>query len=284
MNAPTFKIDLPEETDFEAWRKAARLLLQNDIHPRHVVWRTPSSAASLLDSTYQSIESLTPTFMTPTVPPNFLDIAPRVICHTDPERLAQLYRILYLLQQDRHFLDNTVDSSIQWLLACDQAIRRDRHKMHAFVRFRKVGEGRFRREQFAAWFEPEHYITRLAAPFFMRRFPNMDWVIVTPHCTAIWDGTKLTFGPGGKKTDVPDKDAVEDQWKTYFSSIFNPARLKVRAMMSEMPKKYWKNMPETELIPDMIKDAKGRDAVMRTEGVSSPHPLAETLKQRKQDP
>ena len=37
-------------------------------------------------------------------------------------------------------------------------------------------------------------------------------------------------------------------WKTYYASIFNPARVKVKAMTKEMPKKYWRNMPETALI------------------------------------
>lgn len=283
MNPPIFKVNLADETDFSAWRDAARLLLQNDINPCYVSWRSASSIASLLENTYEPIERLMPTFSKPTVPAAFPDIAKRVMCHTDPERFSKLYRILYRLQRDRHLLNNAMDSDIQWLQNCDIAIRRDRHKMHAFVRFRKVGEGRFKREQFAAWFEPEHYITRLATPFFMRRFPNMDWVIVTPHCTAIWDGSALTYQAGGRKSDVPKEDAVEDQWKTYFSAIFNPARLKVGAMMSEMPKKYWKNMPETALIPDMIASAKTREAEMRAGAITAPHPLAAKLKAQTSD-
>ena len=47
-------------------------------------------------------------------------------------------------------------------------------------------------------------------------------------------------------------------WKTYYAAIFNPARLKVDAMLKEMPKKYWKNMPETALIPGLIAGAQAR--------------------------
>ena len=61
-------------------------------------------------------------------------------------------------------------------------VRRDEHKMHAFVRFREVGRGN---ERFVAWFEPEHHIVELAAPFFVRRFTDMRWSILTPELCAI---------------------------------------------------------------------------------------------------
>jgi probable DNA metabolism protein len=59
--------------------------------------------------------------------------------------------------------------------------------MHAFVRFRLV-EGRRARGLHVAWFEPAHRVTEAAAPFFARRFANMNWSILTPdacvHGTA----------------------------------------------------------------------------------------------------
>ena len=65
---------------------------------------------------------------------------------------------------------------------------------------------------------------------------------------------------------APDEDALDDLWRTYYRSIFNPARLKVRAMQSEMPKKYWKNLPEAELIAELIAGSAGRvDEMLRTE-------------------
>ena len=241
---------------------------------------------SLFEMSAQSIDTLpdiTPTNAL-TVSSNFVSIAERVICHRDPERFARLYRILWRLQTDRQLLKQTTDNDIIWMTDCDKAIRRDRHKMHAFVRFRKVGEGRYKREQFAAWFEPTHYITRLATPFFMRRFPNMDWIIVTPDCTAIWNGQDLTFAPGGTKADVPADDSMEKHWKVYFQSIFNPARLKVGAMMSEMPKKYWHNMPEAADIPKMIETAQARERKMRAAAPASASPFGGHIKISRDQP
>ncbi|MFW5661608.1 MAG: UdgX family uracil-DNA binding protein, partial [Oceanicaulis sp.] len=214
-------------------------------------------------------------------PSRFVDLARRAVCHRDPERFARLYALLVKLQDRPNVLDDPTDADAAWLARADKAIRRDVHKMHAFVRFKAAGEGEGGRERFAAWFEPEHRILELGAPFFMRRFANMDWVVVTPDGTARWDGAALRFGPPGTRADVPADDAVEDQWKTYFQSIFNPARLKVSAMTSEMPKKYWKNLPEAALIPQMIASAEARARGMRETAVSAPNPLASRLAERR---
>ncbi|MDP1909758.1 MAG: UdgX family uracil-DNA binding protein, partial [Hyphomicrobium sp.] len=134
------------------------------------------------------------------------------------------------------------------------------HKMHAFVRFREVEDGDGAR--FVAWFEPDHHIVRREAGFFVRRFANMRWSILTPELAIHWDGTALTEGPGAVRRDAPDGDPVEETWKTYYASIFNPARVKVKAMTKEMPKKYWKNMPETALIGGLLAAAQNREAAM----------------------
>ena len=47
-------------------------------------------------------------------------------------------------------------------------VRRDIHKMHAFLRFRACTvDGA---ALYTAWFEPQHFILRRAAPFFVDRF------------------------------------------------------------------------------------------------------------------
>jgi len=45
-------------------------------------------------------------------------------------------------------------------------------------------------------------------------------------------------------------------------SIFNPARLKIKAMQSEMPKKYWKNLPAARLIEELIAQSQTRTLEM----------------------
>jgi DNA polymerase len=103
---------------------------------------------------------------------------------------------------------------------------------------------------------------RATAGFFVRRFAGMRWSILTPELSIHWDGEALSEGPGATRADAPEGDPVEEVWKTYYSSIFNPARLKVGAMLKEMPKKYWKNMPETALVAPLIAGAREREVAM----------------------
>ncbi|MHA6288795.1 UdgX family uracil-DNA binding protein [Maricaulis sp. CAU 1757] len=265
--------------DFHGWRVAARDFCGRGLAPERVRFEVPGEAPGLFAGPGGAVNSQAggsdaEARRPVSAPKRFVEMARRAAAHRDPERFARLYRLLWRLQDQPRLLDDASDTDVGWLMACEKAVRRDIHKMHAFVRFRAAGEGPGGRERFAAWFEPEHYIVELATPFFMRRFPNMDWLIVTPEASAAWDGEQLRFGPGGTRADVPAEDGLEAAWNTYFASIFNPARLKTQAMTSEMPKKYWKNLPEAAQIPDLIAAAEARQRTMREHGVSEANPRA----------
>jgi uracil-DNA glycosylase family protein len=149
-----------------------------------------------------------------------------------------------------------------------KVVHRDRHKMKAFVRFREIGcEPKSR---FVAWFEPEHHIVEATSPFFARRFADMAWSILTPDICAHWDG-QLSFTPGVSKTDAPSEDRLEETWLRYYAGIFNPARLKVKAMQAEMPKKYWRNLPEASLIKPLIAGAGRLTGAMIANAATDPH-------------
>ena len=115
-----------------------------------------------------------------------------------------------------------------------KAVHRDEHKMHAFVRFREIG--REQKSHFVAWFEPEHHIVELAAPFFASRFADMPWSILTPDVCAHWDGHAVSFTPGVAKAEAPTEDRLEETWRRYYATIFNPARLKVKAIQKRCRK------------------------------------------------
>lgn len=60
----------------------------------------------------------------------------------------------------------------------------------------------------------------------------------------------------------PRKPTSWQLWKTYYGSIFNPARIKLNAMRNEMPVRHWPTLPETEIIPQLLADAPRRVAEM----------------------
>ncbi|WP_101927324.1 MULTISPECIES: UdgX family uracil-DNA binding protein [Luteimonas] len=233
-----------------AWRTAARAALCADIPPDRIDW-TGGAQGSLLGGL--DVRALPATRPAPRVPSEFMGLADAVLCHRDPDRHGLLYRMLWRIAHgERALLQRMADPDVHRARILAQAIRRDTHKMKAFVRFRAVPGAD---EQYVAWFEPDHAIVDRVAPFFMRRFTGMRWAIVTPYRTALWDGSTLAFAGGGTRADAPADDANEDLWRTYYGHIFNPARLNPTMMRSEMPQKYWKHLPEAALLPTLIRDA-----------------------------
>jgi len=252
--------------DLTEWRGQARTLLFEGVLPSNVQWQIGETAGLLPveSSPSEPSSSDNKSVKAGTVPRAFLNLANTVLAHADARRHAVLYRLLWRLTHgERHLLNIATDDDVAWCELAAKAVRRDMHKMKAFVRFREVKrpEG----SVFVAWFEPSHDILARVAPFFVRRFAGMHWSILTPNRSAHWDGEAITFGAGANKADAPNEDALEDLWLTYFANIFNPARLKVQAMKNEMPVRYWKNMPETALIPGLIRDASARmDAMVKS--------------------
>ena len=262
---------LESETDFESWRGHARALLCDRVPPEDVTWQVGEAQDSLFAILDSPAPPSDPDYK-PRVSKRFLADAKLALCHRDEGRFALLYRLIHRMQDTPDLLSNAVDDDVIRLAALVKSVSRDRHKMRAFVRFRAVkGEN----DAFVAWFEPEHRIVEENAPFFVRRFANMAWSILTPERSAHYDRRELRFGPGATQAEAPDADALEDLWRTYYGAIFNPARLKIDAMTSEMPKKYWKNLPEAELIAPMIASARKLEAGMVDAAPTPPKRLAE---------
>lgn len=243
-------IGLDNETDFDGWRDAARALASNGIAPDDVTWTVAGRDAGLF--TPSALPDFDPE-QSFSVPAAFVHLAKIAILNRNPERFALLYRLLWRLRAHPRLMDAATDADVARVQSLAKEVRRDEHKMHAFVRFREFGKGNDFR--FVAWFEPDHYIVEMAAPFFERRFADMAWSILTPDRCAHWDGSKTAFTPGAIKNDAPSSDPLEDIWRTYYANIFNPARLKIKAMQAEMPKKYWRNLPEASLIDPLIAKA-----------------------------
>jgi DNA polymerase len=152
-----------------------------------------------------------------------------------------------------------MDEDVHVSNSMSAAVHREVHKMHAFLRFRAIPGAS---PGLIAWFEPQHHVVEAAAPFFVERFPNVHRAVLTPLCRAVWDGHALSFGPGGTRDEVPAQDAAEDLWRKYYASIFNPARLNMAALRLHMPQRFWRNLPEARLIPELVGTAHARTLEM----------------------
>ncbi len=260
------RVTLAAEDDFDGWRDAARGLAEAGIPASAIVWQVAGAEQDLFGGVDTGPPPSGPSFA---VARGFVDLAKKAICHSDPERFALLYAMLLKLRANRQAMEDRADPLLARLERLAKDVRRDVHKMHAFVRFREVeepGAG----PRFVAFFEPDHHIVRHVAGFFVRRFSSMRWSILTPELSIHWDGATLSEGPGAVRAEAPGGDPTEEVWKTYYASIFNPARVKVKAMTKEMPKKYWRNMPETALIGELLAGAQGREAAMIERSAAMP--------------
>lgn len=295
--------------DFGHWRILAKALWAQQRSPHLVEWltedgqrRSPDLFAPEPVVTQACHLPPAPDAQVPalTVPRWFMGAAEQCLLNNAPERFALLYRVLWRMQHEPALRHDVLDPDRVQMQLWIKAVRREVHKMHAFVRFRPVditqapedGSGPL----YVAWFEPEHHIVQAVAPFFVQRFANMRWSILTPQCCLRWwpqaadvaalagQGVEaayalqplrgrpgvLSWGPGARASDAPAADAGEALWLTYYAHIFNPARLKVAAMRKEMPRRYWHNLPEAQLISPLVQAAQARSAAMLEQAPSTP--------------
>lgn len=244
--------------DFEGWRAAARGLAAQAVPADQIHWQVGDAPTDLFVSQAQPDKRAeAPSFP---VPRAFVTLARAAICHRDPERFGLLYALLCRLRADPARIGDRTEPLLHRIERMAREVRRDIHKMRAFLRFREIGIEADRR--FVAWFEPDHHIVRINAGFFLDRFAAMRWSILTPDLSLHWDGAVLSEATGASRADAPAGDPVEAIWRTYYGAIFNPARVKIGAMLKEMPRKYWKNMPETALVPSLIASAQAWESAM----------------------
>lgn len=249
-------------TSFKQWRVEARGLLEAEVPPAGVSFVDGSTAQATLDFTGDTERPRT-TRKEPRrrVPRSFLRLAEHVACHHDVARWNALYRVLWRLTHgEPELLQIATDDDVYRVKSWQQQVRRDAHKMKAFVRFRRTKLDDV--EWFVAWYRPDYRIARLVAPFFADRFALMNWSIVCPDESMVWDRQQLHLGPGAGREGAPHDDELEQMWLTYYRATFNPARIKLKAMRAEMPVRYWATLPEARIIDQLVAEAPRQVAEM----------------------
>ena len=260
--------------NLEHWREQTRQLLMRGIAPQNIAWQHTTQHELLFSENADNFTSQPIKIAQPKIPREFIQLIEEVACYRDNKRWALLYSLAWrLVFENKHLLECKLDPEVNQALSMRKAVNRDKHKMKAFVRFKQVAPGELeppsstgadtntRTQCFVAWFEPSHLIVAATSAFFVKRFHNMPWSILTPDTCAHWNLETLQFSPGIPRPKT-QQDELEELWKTYYANIFNPARLKLKAMQSEMPKKYWRNLPEAPLIAELTRNAGGTSQAM----------------------
>ncbi|HEY0490798.1 MAG TPA: UdgX family uracil-DNA binding protein [Telluria sp.] len=251
---------------FGQWREAARDLLAHKVEPHAVQWVSSKHDADLFSNPVACADEEEDEGAEPSASPGGADDSPvrvsrelmemlqAAACCRVPNRWAFLYLVLWRWQKGEKDVMSAADEDGSKLHSMVKAVRREEHDMHAYIRFRE------RREEagpprFVAWFEPGHDVLPQVARHFASRMGRVTWMIATPDASVMWDGASLhTTGPLMRGPEDID-DAGEALWLTYYRSIFNPARLNADLLHSHIPSRFWKNLPEGSIVPEMVSQA-----------------------------
>ena len=271
--------------DFAQWRAAARELLALDRAPHTVTWighaddgdlfsTAPGDASppgpALAETAGQAIgelpgqtESPKPTpkaSSTLRLPRKLMAMLETAACCREADRWAFLYRVVWRWQHGEQVVLSAADEDGSRLHAMVKAVHREEHDMHAYVRFRERPEADGA-PRFVAWFEPAHDVLAQVAQHFVARMGRVSWMIATPDACVMWDSENLHHtGPLVRSASELNNaaghgDAGEALWLTYYRSIFNPARLNAKLLASHIPARFWKNLPEGNMVPEMVSQA-----------------------------
>lgn len=134
-----------------------------------------------------------------------------------------------------------------------QQVRREVHRMHAFVRFEEDPSGGF-----VAEIEPLFPLLPLIADHFIARYPAQRWRIHdrTHHSALIYDGEKARIeatahGPRRPRRPSPaEEHEMQRLWQTYFQATNIPARRNLPLQRRHVPLRYRRHLTEMRPLLD----------------------------------
>lgn len=130
-------------------------------------------------------------------------------------------------------------------------IRREKHRMEAFIRFQKLMDGTF-----YASIEPDFNVLPLLIRHFKNRYADQRWIIYDMQRKYglyydLHDVQYITFDftapPEGSNLSsacTEDEGLYQSLWKNYFKSANIPARKNTKLHLMHVPRRYWKHLTE----------------------------------------
>ncbi len=239
------------ENDFARWRDQARQLLMQAVPPHAVVWEDQDHRQLFSHTAPLAQPVVRPT---PRIPPSLLAALQLAAQYRVAGRWNLLYRVLWRVAQGEREAMLAGDPDGSALQKRIKAVRREAHHLHAFVRFHPL-EGRGGLD-YLATHEPAHDVLASASLHFAERLGRQRWMIVSPSDAVWFDGEKLHYRQPcpveWTALAASVKDNNDPLWQTYYTSIYNPARLNPKVMQGHMPLRFWAGLPEGRLIPLLV--------------------------------
>jgi DNA polymerase len=242
---------------FSGWRRTARQLIEDHIAPSNINWQSQNAGNDLFSAPFEALIDTRSSNVK--IPKQLAELLTLAACYRSEQRWALLYKVLWRVVNGDPAAMLAGDEDGSELHRWAKAVRREIHHMHAFLRFRQreLAAGA---PEYLAWHEPAHDVLALAAPHFSDRMGQTSWLIATPDAAALWDGHTLRIEtpcpPDLAALAKQQRDDGEALWLAYYASTFNPARANPKIMAGHMPKRFWKDLPEGPLIPELLSQAR----------------------------
>ncbi|MBJ9973932.1 TIGR03915 family putative DNA repair protein [Pseudomonas sp. S75] len=239
---------------FSTWRVQARTLLGHGIDPSEVTW-----AEGPMDDLL-AVPTPLPSGPGPfqaRVPAELLAQLEQAARYRGEQRWSLLYEVLWRVAHGDRTAMLAGDRLGSELHRRIKQVRREAHHLHAFLRFVPLPGPIARRLELdlVAFHEPAHDILESASSHFADRLGKQRWLIATSEDGIRFDGARLDY----RRTCPPEwmawarqaDDPGAEMWRTYYRSIFNPARLNPEVLRQHMPGRFWRHLPEGMLIPQL---------------------------------
>lgn len=163
----------------------------------------------------------------------------------------------YVFDHQHNVADNYGHPAVLGLSQIAKSVSREKHRMEAFVRFKKTAE-----DIFFAVIDPDFNVLPLIAPHFKGRYADQRWLIYDEkrryglfydlsnvHEVQLSNNNNKSMIEQAQLTDtsitLDAQEALYDQlWKDYFKSTNIVERRNIKLHLQHVPKRYWKYLTE----------------------------------------
>ncbi|HEX8021715.1 TIGR03915 family putative DNA repair protein [Mucilaginibacter sp.] len=159
--------------------------------------------------------------------------------------------IRYVFDSEQNIEEDYGNRYVMRLSEILKMVRREKHRMEAFVRFQKLNDGTF----YAA-IEPDFNVLPLLIKHFKNRYADQKWMIYDIkrgygvyydlHDTQF---IEMDFDELNNPINViaaysEDEGIYQNLWKNYFNSVNIASRKNTRLHIRHIPKRYWRHLTE----------------------------------------
>lgn len=172
--------------------------------------------------------------------------------------LAEIYEednpivgyIRYVFDSEKPIEDDYGNRYVLRVSEIVRMVRREKHRMEAFIRFQKLTDGTF-----YATVDPDFNVLPLILRHFKNRYADQKWIIYdTRRAYGLYydkhqvEYVSFDFDTQSGKDLVSKYDSEEGiyqlLWKDYFKCVNISERRNTRLHLRHVPKRYWKNLTE----------------------------------------